>query len=121
MPRAGGATPIWAQRRIRDRRLAAPVFRISGGVTGRPCVESRGRFSSLPPDAAAALRGRVCGQSLRIWAPVSPRPALSIWALIQIFRYYSQAFTDSQGDAVPLPIRWRYKLERWRNQFATMF
>ena len=26
-----------------------------------------------------------------------------------------------KGDAVPLPVRWRYKLDRWRSQWASVF
>jgi rhomboid protease GluP len=28
---------------------------------------------------------------------------------------------SAEGDAVPLPVRWRYKLDRWRSQVASMF
>src|ERR1017187_6801344 len=35
--------------------------------------------------------------------------------------YYSHAKNFRQGDDVPLPIRWRYKLDRWRSQLAGMF
>src|SRR5450631_740459 len=29
--------------------------------------------------------------------------------------------SNEQGDHVPLPVRWRYKIDRWRSQFAEMF
>ena len=35
--------------------------------------------------------------------------------------YYKQANFFEQGDDVPLPVRWRYKLDRWRRQIAEMF
>jgi rhomboid protease GluP len=35
--------------------------------------------------------------------------------------YYRQAKFFGQGDDVPLPVRWRYKLDRWRGQIAEMF
>jgi rhomboid protease GluP len=35
--------------------------------------------------------------------------------------YYRQAKIFQQGDGVPLPIRWRYKIDRWRSQLAAMF
>jgi rhomboid protease GluP len=35
--------------------------------------------------------------------------------------YYRQANFFEQGDDVPLPVRWRYKLDRWRSQIAEMF
>jgi membrane associated rhomboid family serine protease len=35
--------------------------------------------------------------------------------------YYKQANFFEQGDDVPLPVRWRYKLDRWRSQIAAMF
>jgi membrane associated rhomboid family serine protease len=35
--------------------------------------------------------------------------------------YYRQAGNSRQGDDVPLPVRWRYKLDRWRSQVAQMF
>jgi rhomboid protease GluP len=35
--------------------------------------------------------------------------------------YYRHAKFFEQGDDVPLPVRWRYKLDRWRSQIAAMF
>jgi hypothetical protein len=35
--------------------------------------------------------------------------------------YYRHAKFFEQGDDVPLPVRWRYKLDRWRSQIAEMF
>jgi rhomboid protease GluP len=35
--------------------------------------------------------------------------------------YYRHAKIFQQGGDVPLSIRWRYKLDRWRSQFAGMF
>jgi rhomboid protease GluP len=35
--------------------------------------------------------------------------------------YYRHAKFFEQGDSVPLPVRWRYKLDRWRSQIAAMF
>src|ERR1700693_4282054 len=35
--------------------------------------------------------------------------------------YYRHAKFFGQGDDVPLPVRWRYKLDRWRSQLAEMF
>jgi rhomboid protease GluP len=35
--------------------------------------------------------------------------------------YYSHAKFSEQGDGVPLSVRWRYKLDRWRSQIAAMF
>jgi len=35
--------------------------------------------------------------------------------------YYRHAKFFEQGDAVPLPVRWRYKIDRWRSQIAEMF
>jgi rhomboid protease GluP len=35
--------------------------------------------------------------------------------------YYRQANFSEQGDPVPLSVRWRYKLDRWRSQLAAMF
>jgi rhomboid protease GluP len=29
--------------------------------------------------------------------------------------------SNKQGDDVPLPVRWRYKIDRWRSQIAQMF
>jgi rhomboid protease GluP len=29
--------------------------------------------------------------------------------------------SNEQGDDVPLPVRWRYKIDRWRSQIAQMF
>src|SRR5271154_5418093 len=37
---------------------------------------------------------------------------------LRIFRYYRQASVGSQGDHVALPVRWRYKLDRWRKEMA---
>jgi rhomboid protease GluP len=34
--------------------------------------------------------------------------------------YYRQARIYRQGDYVPLPVRWRYKFDRWRSQVAAM-
>src|SRR5579862_345358 len=39
----------------------------------------------------------------------------------QIFRIIDRPLIRSQGDRVPLPIRWRYKIDRWRNQFGSLF
>jgi rhomboid protease GluP len=35
--------------------------------------------------------------------------------------YYRHAKFFEQGDDVPLPVRWRYKIDRWRSQIAEMF
>jgi rhomboid protease GluP len=35
--------------------------------------------------------------------------------------YYRHANFSEQGDDVPLPVRWRYKIDRWRSQIAQMF
>jgi rhomboid protease GluP len=35
--------------------------------------------------------------------------------------YYRRAKFSEQGDGVPLSVRWRYKLDRWRSQIAAMF
>jgi membrane associated rhomboid family serine protease len=35
--------------------------------------------------------------------------------------YYRHAKIFEQGDDVPLSVRWRYKLDRWRSQMAAMF
>ena len=35
--------------------------------------------------------------------------------------YYSDAKFFEQGDDLPLPVRWRYKLDRWRSQIAGVF
>jgi rhomboid protease GluP len=35
--------------------------------------------------------------------------------------YYRHANFFEQGDDVPLPVRWRYRLDRWRSQIAAMF
>jgi rhomboid protease GluP len=35
--------------------------------------------------------------------------------------YYRHAKFFEQGDYVPLPVRWRYKLDRWRSQIGAMF
>jgi membrane associated rhomboid family serine protease len=35
--------------------------------------------------------------------------------------YYRHANFSEQGDIVPLPVRWRYKIDRWRSQIAGMF
>jgi membrane associated rhomboid family serine protease len=35
--------------------------------------------------------------------------------------YYRQANFLQQGADVPLPVRWRYKLDRWRSQFEALF
>ena len=35
--------------------------------------------------------------------------------------YYRHAKFYEQGDAVPLPVRWRYKIDRWRSQIAGLF
>ena len=32
--------------------------------------------------------------------------------------YYRHAKNFQQGDELPLPVRWRYKLDRWRSQIA---
>jgi rhomboid protease GluP len=39
----------------------------------------------------------------------------------QIFRIIDGPLIGSQGDRVPLPIRWRYKIDRWRNQLGSLF
>jgi rhomboid protease GluP len=39
----------------------------------------------------------------------------------QIFRIIDRRLVGSQGGRVPLPIRWRYKIDRWRNQFDSVF
>src|SRR5665213_1648909 len=39
----------------------------------------------------------------------------------RVFRYYRYAFIALQGDHVQLPVRWRYKLDRWRNELRVKF
>jgi rhomboid protease GluP len=37
------------------------------------------------------------------------------------FGYYKHADFDSQGDGVPIPARWQWKLDRWRDRLKQMF
>jgi rhomboid protease GluP len=39
----------------------------------------------------------------------------------RFFGIIDRHLIGSQGDLVPLPIRWRYKIDRWRNQIAALF
>jgi rhomboid protease GluP len=39
----------------------------------------------------------------------------------QIFRIIDRPLIGSQGDRVQLPVRWRYKIDRWRSQFGSLF
>jgi rhomboid protease GluP len=39
----------------------------------------------------------------------------------EIFRIIDRRLVSSQGDRVQLPVRWRYKIDRWRNQIASLF
>jgi rhomboid protease GluP len=39
----------------------------------------------------------------------------------EIFRIIDRRLISSQGDRVQLPVRWRYKIDRWRNQIASLF
>jgi rhomboid protease GluP len=48
-------------------------------------------------------------------------PRLRQCGHLQIFRYYRQALHGPQGDHVPLPVRWRYKLDHWRAAVASFF
>jgi membrane associated rhomboid family serine protease len=43
------------------------------------------------------------------------------FAYVRDSSYYRQANFLEQGDDVPLPVRWRYKLDRWRSQISEMF
>jgi rhomboid protease GluP len=51
------------------------------------------------------------------------KPALPVanFASARDSGYYRQAKFFEQGDDVPLPVRWRYKLDRWRSQLGGMF
>jgi rhomboid protease GluP len=47
--------------------------------------------------------------------------ATTNFASVRDSGYYRHAKFFEQGDDVPLPVRWRYKLDRWRSQIAEMF
>jgi membrane associated rhomboid family serine protease len=46
---------------------------------------------------------------------------MRVFASVPNSGYYRHAKIFGQGDDVPLPIRWRYKIDRWRSQIAAMF
>jgi rhomboid protease GluP len=52
--------------------------------------------------------------------PLEIRTLLN-FASVRDSGYYRHAKFFEQGDDVPLPVRWRYKLDRWRSQIAAMF
>jgi rhomboid protease GluP len=68
-------------------------------------------FDSLQSDSCPIfelLESQLCNRVSR------PR---AIPAIIGVLIFSS----NEQGDDVPLPVRWRYKIDRWRSQIAQMF
>jgi rhomboid protease GluP len=67
-----------------------------------------GRLAQPPRETAAMMK-----------TPIQPEPGN--FASSRNSGYYRHAHFFEQGDAVPLPVRWRYKLDRWRSQLAAIF
>jgi rhomboid protease GluP len=71
-------------------------------------------------------RGSAAGRLLSIFplgqgTNADSQEWLSYIASVRDSGYYRQANFLQQGDTVPLPVRWRYRLDRWRSQLAAMF
>src|SRR5271169_1423866 len=67
------------------------------------------------PGCPAHFRRRKSGQP-RVAVLLEPN-----FASARDSGYYRHAKFFEQGDDVPLPVRWRYKLDRWRSQITEMF
>ena len=102
--------PIWQAARDTWRKTAA-AFRLVAGLISFSTTDCS--FSS--------------SRSIRVRIPrICPQQPSTV-RTIRVSRlransgYYRHAKISRQGDDVPLPIRWRYKLDRWRSQLAGMF
>ena len=57
-----------------------------------------------------------------LYSPREPvQPPRGLAPRITFFGIIDRLSRRSQGDRVPLPVRWRYKLDRWRSQMAGKF